>query len=268
MNTSGSAVGRPSRGSRAWRWRIGRSRLDRLDRLVGDLVRRDRQVRRHRRRVDRAGDRAADDDLRSRCRHGGPPLARRQATTRRTRPRPACAEQGHQPPIPPAGARARGRRPARGHGARRRDGPSAREPRASGPGSGRWPGRRRRSAARHPRRRRGGQVEGLERAHERPAQAEPVAHRPVDVVGRGVALGPQRDRLAQHRGLEPVEDEPRDLLADDDRRLTDPPQQVDGPLGDVRVGRRRRGDLDDRDDLDRVGRVDDEAPSRGPPARS
>ena len=46
------------------------ARLRRLDRRIGDLTRGDRQVRRHRRCVDRAGDRAADDDLRSRRCHG------------------------------------------------------------------------------------------------------------------------------------------------------------------------------------------------------
>jgi hypothetical protein len=35
----------------------------RADRLLGDLVAGDRQVGRHRRRVDRAGDGAGDDDL-------------------------------------------------------------------------------------------------------------------------------------------------------------------------------------------------------------
>ena len=37
--------------------------LRRCDRLNDDLVRRDRQIRRHGRRMDRAGDRAGDDDL-------------------------------------------------------------------------------------------------------------------------------------------------------------------------------------------------------------
>ena len=40
----------------------GRAGARRSDRLVGDLPRGDRQVRTHRRRVDRAGDRAGDDD--------------------------------------------------------------------------------------------------------------------------------------------------------------------------------------------------------------
>ena len=35
----------------------------RAERRVGDLLRRDRQMRRHRRRVDRAGDGAGDDDF-------------------------------------------------------------------------------------------------------------------------------------------------------------------------------------------------------------
>src|SRR5262249_40411386 len=43
--------------------------LRRPDRRFRDLLRRDRQVGRHRRRVDRAGDGAGDDDLVG-CRHG------------------------------------------------------------------------------------------------------------------------------------------------------------------------------------------------------
>ena len=41
----------------------GRARLGRSHRLIGDLLRRDRQVRRHRRRVDRTRHRTSDDDL-------------------------------------------------------------------------------------------------------------------------------------------------------------------------------------------------------------
>jgi hypothetical protein len=40
-----------------------RARFRRADRRIGDLVRRDRQVRRHRRRMDRSGDGAGDDDF-------------------------------------------------------------------------------------------------------------------------------------------------------------------------------------------------------------
>ena len=40
-----------------------RARFRRAERALGDLLRRDGQVRRHRRRVDRARDRAADDDF-------------------------------------------------------------------------------------------------------------------------------------------------------------------------------------------------------------
>src|ERR1700680_1517460 len=77
----GSCVGRPSTGSRACRWtmaapraapRTGRARgrggvaaprLGRRNGGIGDLFRRDRQVRRHRRRVDRAGDGGRGDHL-------------------------------------------------------------------------------------------------------------------------------------------------------------------------------------------------------------
>ena len=60
---SGRWSGRPSSGSRACRCTIAAPASYGADRRVGDLVGRDRQVRRHRRRVDRAGDGAGDDDL-------------------------------------------------------------------------------------------------------------------------------------------------------------------------------------------------------------
>ena len=40
-----------------------RAGLRGADRRIGDFARRDRQVRRHRRRMDRAGNRAGDDDF-------------------------------------------------------------------------------------------------------------------------------------------------------------------------------------------------------------
>ena len=49
------------------------ARLRRADRGIGDLLGRDRQVRRHRRRVDAAGHRAGDDDFASLCHGGNPP---------------------------------------------------------------------------------------------------------------------------------------------------------------------------------------------------
>src|SRR5262249_28740498 len=48
------------------------------DRSVGDLLGGDRQMRRHRRRVDRAGDRAGDDDFAS---HGHAPSVAKSATS-------------------------------------------------------------------------------------------------------------------------------------------------------------------------------------------
>ena len=82
-----------------------------IDRLGGDLIGRDRQRLRHRRRVDRAGDRAADDDL---VRHGrcsprcvvpdATPLPRRRGGERQRAVRQdyAAGRPGrcHIPPFP------------------------------------------------------------------------------------------------------------------------------------------------------------------------
>ena len=63
--SSGSGVGAPVSGSRACRWTIAAPACAAPIALVSDLVRRDREVRGHRGHMDRARDRAADDDLAS-----------------------------------------------------------------------------------------------------------------------------------------------------------------------------------------------------------
>ena len=62
MKASGRWSGLPVTGSRACRWMIAAPASGRRDRRLGDLLRRHRQMRRHRGRVDRSGDGAADDD--------------------------------------------------------------------------------------------------------------------------------------------------------------------------------------------------------------
>src|ERR1700744_5656076 len=64
MKTDASDDGRPSFGSRACKCRMAAPGLGGIDRLRRDLVGRDRQRIRHGRRVDRARNRATDDDLR------------------------------------------------------------------------------------------------------------------------------------------------------------------------------------------------------------
>src|SRR5262249_14744223 len=55
------------------------------------------------------------------------------------------------------------------------------------------------------------QLDRLERPHERPAQAEPVLERLVEILRRHIALAGEAECLRQQRRLQAVEDEALDL---------------------------------------------------------
>ena len=174
MNTSGSGVGRPSFGSRACRCTIAAPASAAPIAPSRDLLRRDRQVRAHGRRVDRAGHRAGDDHLVGGLARGGrhdvhSPICSAasrfcaaSAIRRRSRQTLRSASAlGRQDGAPLR------RRP--GAAARRRSSPAAPCSRSIA-----WYERAVAAqivgdAARRV------EVDGLERPHERPAQADAVA---------------------------------------------------------------------------------------------
>src|SRR5262245_60634494 len=101
------------------------------------------------------------------------------------------------------------------------------------------------------------ELDGLERPHERPAQAQSVLQRLVEILRRDVAVFNQTKRLRQQHRLQPVEDEPLDLALDDDRRLADGLVNRLG-LGDDLGRRPRRADeLHERDEMRWVDRMGD-----------
>ena len=103
------------------------------------------------------------------------------------------------------------------------------------------------------------QLDGGERAHERPAQAEAVLDGLVEILRRHVALADQPERLGEQRALQPVEDEALDLAAHHDRHLLDLLVDLLGARDRLRRGPRRADQLDDRHQMRRVHRMRDEA---------
>ena len=231
--------------------------LGRADRAVGDLLRGDRQVRAHGRRVDRAGDRAGDDDLVGGLLHG-------------------IRHDVHSPICSAA------RRFCAASAIRRRSRQTLRSARLSaGSAARRSPSIWRSSASAGPVQRRllaldrlierpvAAQIVGdaarrvevdrLERPHERPAQADAVLDRDIDVRGRGDAVPDHAQRRAEQRRLHAVGDEARDLAAQADRRLAGAGHQRVGALDHRRIGPGRRAQLDQRRHVGRVDRMGDQA---------
>src|SRR5947207_6781627 len=60
------------------------------------------------------------------------------------------------------------------------------------------------------------EIDRLERAHERPAQPKAVAHRLVDILGRGVAVGVEPECLGQEGSLQAIQNETLDFRTHDD----------------------------------------------------
>ena len=103
------------------------------------------------------------------------------------------------------------------------------------------------------------EIDGLERAHERPPEADPGLDRGVDVGGRGDAVLDHAQRRAEQRRLHAVGDEALDLLVQPDRRLADPGHEVMGALDHGRIGPRCRAQLDQGRHERRVDRMRDQA---------
>ena len=103
------------------------------------------------------------------------------------------------------------------------------------------------------------ELDGLERAHERPPQAQPVADGLVEVLGRHVSLADQPHGLRQQHRLHAVEDNPSISLFT--TIGTWPTLVEDGarPLDRLGRGPGRAGELDDRHHVRRVDRMRHEA---------
>ena len=180
--------------------------LGRLDRLLGDLVRRDRQMRRHGRRVDRSGDGAGDDHLAGFGHALSSPQVPMSSSASRLCAARAISRRSRQPWRSPS--RSRGSSAARA-GLQRVD--------RAGP--------RRDAVLRRPEplidpfvapdivahAARRVEVDGLERADERPAQPDALLQADIDLFGRGVAVGDQAEGLLQQRALQAVHDEAVEL---------------------------------------------------------
>ena len=99
------------------------------------------------------------------------------------------------------------------------------------------------------------QVDGLERAHEGPAQRQTVADAGVHVLDAGVAIGHQPERLVQQRALQPVDDEAVDLAPHHDGLLAGLGQQAARALDAGGVGPGRRHDFHGRDQIRWIDRM-------------
>src|SRR5690606_19037953 len=96
------------------------------------------------------------------------------------------------------------------------------------------------------------ELDRLERAHERPAQAEAVSDRLVKPLWGDDALLDQSERFGEKRRLQPVQDKAIDLALHMDRRLTDGPIYFTRPLQHLRRGPRSTAQLHDRHEMRRI----------------
>ena len=248
----GSCVGLPSTGSRACRCTIAAPASRGADRGLGDFLRRHRQVRRHRRRVDRAGHGAGDDDFaalghdrRPQLESGASRLCCRSASRRASRQRMRASRSA-------ALARrfelARYMLHVRGvpHGRRRRiGGERAIEAGVARAIIG--------DTARRV------ELDRRERPDERPAQTQAVLDRLVEVLRRHVALADEAQRFGQQRALQAIQDEAVELALDDDRHLADLGHHRARALDRRGVGPRRAAQLDHGHEMRRIDRMRDEA---------
>ncbi|PHJ88988.1 hypothetical protein VF08_37865, partial [Nostoc linckia z8] len=104
----------------------------------------------------------------------------------------------------------------------------------------------------------GVELDGLERAHEGPAQAEPVADGLVEVLWRDDTRADEVEGLGHQHRLQAVEHEAVDLLLHGDRHLLDLLVDGAGLLHHLRVGPGCRAELDDRHEVRGVHRMGDE----------
>src|SRR5688572_16300161 len=91
----------------------------------------------------------------------------------------------------------------------------------------------------------------LHRAARDEAEAEAVAHGVVYAFRRDDAVGDEIERLAQHRVLQAIADEARDVLLHPDRRLAERFHLLDQAFRDARVGGFAADDLDQRHEMRR-----------------
>ena len=102
------------------------------------------------------------------------------------------------------------------------------------------------------------QIAGLERTHEGPAPAEPVADRTIDIVRAGHPIPHEAIGLGHQRPLQAVQHEAMDLAPDFDRRLADGRHERQRAQHDVRPREWRAGNLDEGDEVRRVDGMGDD----------
>ena len=99
------------------------------------------------------------------------------------------------------------------------------------------------------------QVDGLERPHEGPAQAQPVLDRLVHILGAGIAIGDQLEGFGQQGALQPVQDEAGNLLLHQDRHHARLLIERAGPRHHLGIGPGGGRQFDDGHQMRRVGRM-------------
>ncbi len=101
--------------------------------------------------------------------------------------------------------------------------------------------------------------DGLERAHERPAQAEAVRDGLVEVFRRDIALADQAHRLGEQRALQAIENEAIDLALHQDGHLPDAGHHFGRARHGRGAGPRRAAEFDDGNEVRRIHRMRDQA---------
>ena len=105
-------------------------------------------------------------------------------------------------------------------------------------------------------------MEGEERAHQRPAQAAPVNHGGVDLLGGGDIVVDEPQSLAPQSLHQPVGDEADDLLAHRERPHAERTIKSGGAVYCPRGGSLAADQLDQRQQVDGVERMADQHPLR------
>src|SRR5450432_125909 len=104
------------------------------------------------------------------------------------------------------------------------------------------------------------EIDGLERAHERPTQGKPVPNADIDVLRRYDAFGDEPERLFKKRSLHTVHDKAVDLALHDYWRMAGRAQERRRPFDRGRVGPRGRDHFRGGNQIGRIDRVNDHTP--------
>src|ERR1043166_6702236 len=103
------------------------------------------------------------------------------------------------------------------------------------------------------------ELDGLERAEKRPAQAEAILHGMIEIFGRDQTLTHQAKRFGEQRALQAIQDKAVDLAVDGDGHLPDVAIDVSRALDGFRRGPWRAAQFDQRHQMRWIDGMTNEA---------